>query len=274
MSGSEEGFVKSQGLRIHYLAKNLEAKKISLLFIPGFLMPAWIWDKQLDFFSKKYRVAAMDIRSQGDSEQATEGHYAYSIAKDIKATVDDLKLEPFILIGWSLAVPEVVNYALHFGGKGLIGLVLVDGLAGIDSSLPFYQSTIDYWMALQTDRNLKTKEFIKSIFKKPQKESYLEKLLESALRTPTNTAMTFMDNYLLQDFRKDLNRIITPTLIATVESPRLDYMKKLQKLIPNAHLEIIKEAGHALFVDQPETFNRLLEAFIEGLQKKNLLSRG
>ncbi|CDR35252.1 alpha/beta fold hydrolase [Criblamydia sequanensis] len=267
MSGSKEGFIKSQGVKIHYLAKNLEADKISLLFVPGFLMPAWIWDKQLDFFSKEYRVAAIDIRSQGDSEQATEGHYAYSIAKDIKAMVDELKLEPFILVGWSLAVPEVVNYALHFGGKGLRGLVLVDGLAGIDPSLPFYQSTIDYWMALQTDRKVKTKEFIKSIFKKPQKESYLEKLLESALRTPTNTAMTFMDNYLLQDFRKDLSRLVTPTLITTVNGPRLDYMKRLQTLIPRAHLEIIDDAGHALFVDQPEAFNRLLETFIEGLQK-------
>lgn len=259
-------FIESQGVKIHYLAKNGKGSRhLSLLFVPGIMMPAWIWEKQLDYFSKDYHVVAIDPRSQGDSEQSSEGHYAFSLAKDIKAVVDTLDLEPFVLIGWSLAVPEVVNYAVHCGTKGLAGLVLVDGLVGIDSSLPFYQTTVDYWTQLQVDRVVKTREFIKSIFNQPQSEAYLEKLNEAALRTPTNTVMTLIENYLLQDFRSFLPRINIPTLIAAVEGPRLDYMRKMKELLPNSQLEIVKSAGHALFVDQPEKFNHLLERFIEGL---------
>jgi non-heme chloroperoxidase len=264
-----DGFVESQGVRIHYLAKNIkDTKKVSLLFVPGVMMPAWIWEKQLEYFSKNYKVVAIDPRSQGDSEQSTEGHYAFSLAKDIKAVVDELKLQPLVLIGWSLAVPEVVNYAAHFGSKGLIGLVLVDGLVGIDPSVPFYQTTVEYWAQLQIDRMSKTREFIKSIFAEPQTEEYFAKLNEAALRTPTNTVMTLIDNYILQDFRSLLPRIDIPALITTIEGPRLGYMQKIQKLLPNSHLEIFKSAGHALFVDQPEKFNHLLETFIENLKEE------
>lgn len=262
-----DSFVESQGVKIHYLAKNIEdTTKVSLLFVPGVMMPAWIWEKQLEYFSRDYRVVAMDPRSQGDSEQCSEGHYAFSMAKDIKAVVDTLELEPLVLVGWSLGVPEVVNYTAHFSTKGLIGLVLVDGLVGIDPSVPFYQSTVEYWAQLQTDRISKTREFIRNIFKQSQQEAYFEKLLESALRTPTNTVMTLIDNYLLQDFRPLLPLIKVPTLIATVEGPRLGYMQKMQSMIPDSHLEILQSAGHALFVDQPKKFNSLLESFIEGIQ--------
>ncbi len=271
MSSKIDGFVESQGVKIHYSAKNInETKQVSLLFVPGIMMPAWIWDKQLDYFSEKYKVVAMDPRSQGESDQSCEGHYAFSLAKDIKAVVDKLKLQPLVLIGWSLAVPEVINYAAHFGSKELIRLVLVDGLAGIDPSLAFYQATIDYWTQFQIDRINKTREFIRSIFKQPQSEAYFEKLNEAALRTPTNTVMTLIENYLLQDFRPLLPRIETPTLIATVDGPRLGYMQKMQSLIPHSRLEIFRSAGHALFVDQAERFNRILEAFIKDLNEKKI----
>jgi len=260
------GFLESQGVKIHYLAKNIkDRKQISLLFVPGVMMPAWIWEKQLEYFSKNYTVVAIDPRSQGDSDQSSEGHYALSLAGDIKAVVDKLKLQPLVLIGWSLAVPEVINYAVHFGKKELIGLVLVDGLTGMDPSLPFYQATVDYWAQLQLDRIPKTREFVKSIFRQPQTEAYLEKLIDAALRTPTNTVMTLIDNYILQDFRSLLPSIEIPTLIATIDGPRLGYMEDMQKMIPHSHLEIFKSSGHALFVDQPEKFNSLLEAFIENL---------
>lgn len=265
-----DGFVESQGIKIHYLAKNMDdTKKVSLLFVPGIMMPAWIWDNQLEYFSKNYKVVAMNPRSQGDSEQSSEGHYALSMAKDIQAIVETLNLKSVILIGWSIGVPQVINYAAHFDLKRLIGLVLIDGIVGTDSSLPFYQSMVDYWTQFQMDRIANTEKFIKSLFKQPQKESYFEKLNEAAMRTPTNTVMTLIENYILQDFRSLLPHINIPTLIATIDGPRLEYMQKMHDLIPASRFEIFESAGHAIFADQPEKFNRLLEAFIKDLKNRN-----
>lgn len=261
-----EGFIESQGVKIHYIANEFdEKKKISLLFVPGIMMPAWIWEKQLKFFSKKYNVVAMDPRSQGDSGQSNDGHFALSMAKDIQTIVETLKLQHLVLIGWSLGVPQVVNYSALLGLKKLIGLVLVDGIVGCDPSLPFYKSMINQWIQFQMDRKTRTEKFIKSIFVQPQSEEYLKKLNEAALRTPTNTVMTLIDNYILQDFRPLLSQIVVPTFIATIDGPRLRYMQEMQKLLPNSCLEIFQAAGHALFVDQPEKFNSSLEKFINNL---------
>lgn len=229
-------------------------------------MPAWIWEKQLEHFSKDFTVAAIDLRSQGDSGQSTEGHYAFSMAKDIRAVVDALDLQPLVVIGWSLGVPQVVNFTAHLAPRKLVGLVLVDGILGVDPALSFYQSIIDQWVQFQMDRIPHTRKFIESIFKQPKTQEYLDRLFEAAMRTPTNTVMTSIFNYILQDFRSLLPNIKTPTWIATVDGPRLDYMQKMQHSMPNCRLEIFKSAGHALFVDQAEQFNRSLTLFLEDLQ--------
>ncbi len=271
MISMNSGFVESQGVKIHYLTDDCnDPKKVTLLFVPGVMMPAWIWEKQLAYFSKNFRVVAMEPRSQGDSGQSSEGHDAFSMAKDIKTLVDTLNLQPLVLIGWSIGVPQVVNYVAHFDSKGVIGLVLIDGIVGLDPSLPFYQSMVDYWSQFQMDRIPQTRAFVDLIFKQPQTAEYLEKLIKTAMRTPTNTVMTLLYNYMLQDFRALLPDIEVPTWIATIEGPRLEYMQAMNDLLPNSRFEIFKAAGHALFVDQPERFNHLLESFIEGLKKENV----
>ena len=264
MNQLKNGFIESQGVNIHYLAGDvIDSNRTTLFFVPGVMMPAWIWEKQLKHFSKNYNVVAIDPRSQGDSEQSTEGHYAYSLAKDIEIVIEKLGLQRIIVVGWSLAVSQAVNYVVHFGANRAIGLVLIDGLVGIDPSVSFYDSTVEFWTQFQVDRIEKTKTFVRSIFKQPQTEAYFERLIESALRTPTNTVMTLMENYILQDFRPLLHLIAIPTLIVTTQGPRLEYMKNMQKMIPHARIEIFDSAGHALFVDQPEKFNHLLDNFID-----------
>ena len=65
---AKSGFVTtSDGIRIHYLeAGPAEAEAPAILFVPGWTMPAEIWEKQIAHFAKTHRVVAMDPRSQGD----------------------------------------------------------------------------------------------------------------------------------------------------------------------------------------------------------------
>jgi microsomal epoxide hydrolase len=256
-------YVEINGIKIHYLTQGTrDPKKTSILFVPGIMMPAWIWEPQLTYFSQKYNVIAIEPRSHGNSTHAHEGHDAFSMAKDIQAIIEALDLEPLVLVGWSLGVPQVVNYAARLAGKGLLGLVLVDGIVGADPSLPFYQGMVDFWAQFESNRSTKTPQFIRTIFKQPQSEAYFGKLNDIAMKMPTDIVMNLMKNYIHQDFRPLLSKIKVPTYIATIEGPRLDYMKTMQRTIPNAQIEIFQSAGHTLFVDQADAFNRSLEAFI------------
>jgi non-heme chloroperoxidase len=226
-------------------------------------MPAWIFEKQLRYFSHKYSVFAMDPRSQGDSDQTSEGQYAAARAKDIKAVVDQLHLQPVVLVGWSLAVSEIVFYLDQFGSDGVAGVVLIDGFVGCDLSSPILPTMLKYWSEFQKNRPKNTYELVQGMFLQPQSRNYLDNLTATSLITPTNTFMTLVYNMLLMDLRPVLPRIKTPTLIFTKREFWLDYMKEMGQLIPNSRLEIIENAGHALFVDQPEQFNRILEKFVE-----------
>ena len=68
----KSGFIKtSDGIRIHYVEAG---KGDPIVFIPGWRMPAWIWQKQIDGLSNKYRVIAVDPRSQGESDKPNYGH--------------------------------------------------------------------------------------------------------------------------------------------------------------------------------------------------------
>jgi microsomal epoxide hydrolase len=226
-------------------------------------MPAWIFEKQLQHFSKKHSVFSMDPRSQGDSTQTTEGLYAGARATDIKAVVDQLHLKPVVLVGWSLACSEIVSYLDQFGSDGIAGVVLIDGLVGCDPGSPIMPLMLQYWAEFQKNRSKNTFEFVQGMFLQPQSRKYLDNLTATSLITPTNTFMTLVYNMLLMDLRHSLPAIKTPTLICTTRNFWLDNMKEMEKLIPNSRLEIIENAGHALFVDQPEQFNRILEKFLE-----------
>lgn len=97
---TKSGFVTSaDGAKIHYIEAG---KGSAILFVPGWSMPGWVWEKQIAHFAEAHRVVAMDPRSQGESSQTAEGLYPAARARDIKAVVDQLKLGPVVLVGWSM----------------------------------------------------------------------------------------------------------------------------------------------------------------------------
>src|SRR6202140_4862015 len=143
-----EFFKTSDGIRIHYLEVGSGRP---IVFIPGWTMPAWIWQKQIDEFSKKYRVIAVDPRSQGESDKPPYGHLPETRARDYKELVDQLGLKQPVLVGWSMACGELVKYAEQFGTDNIAGLVLVDGFL-TDHSSPEMFVALSGWMnQLQLD---------------------------------------------------------------------------------------------------------------------------
>jgi non-heme chloroperoxidase len=267
---TRSGFITTRdGVRIHYLEAGPRAQTVKtapLLFVPGWTMPAEIWEPQLAYFGKTRRVVAMDPRSQGLSAQTSEGNYPEARARDIKAVVDQLKLAPVVLVGWSLAVKELAAYVKQFGCNTIAGLVLVDGAAGLDPQPDLIRVTLDRFLRLQRDQPAETTRFVHGMYKKPQAPEYLDRITRASLRTPTNTAVALMLEYVASHFRPDLAKISRPTLIVAAEGPSNYMMEDMQKRIPHSQLEFMDGVGHALFVDDPQRFNALLEDFLRTLE--------
>jgi non-heme chloroperoxidase len=269
-----EGTITSwDGARIHYIeagkaitgekgdSENHEPRR-SVLFVPGYMMPAWIWEKQIEHFSTNYRAVAMDLRSQGESAKTGEGDYPVSHARDIKAVIDNLHLSPVVLVGWSMAVTEIASYVEQFGTKGVAGIVLVDGIAGADSTPDDLKNNVEFLEDLQLNRSKVTSDFVRSIFHKPQPEEYIRRLIDAAMLTPTDSAVAIGLAMFTTDNRSALPKIDKPVLVVGATKRLLPNFQKMQKTIPDAKLEVFDDAGHAVFVDDAEKFNALLDQFL------------
>jgi non-heme chloroperoxidase len=268
---AKSDFVKtSDGIRIHYLEAGSGRP---IVFIPGWTMPAWIWQKQIDEFSKRYHVIAVDPRSQGESDKPPYGHLPETRARDYKELVDQLGLKQPVLVGWSMACGELVKYVEQFGTDNIGGLVLVDGLL-TDKPNPEMVIAISGWMdQLQLDRQKQADAFVRTMYKKPQPEDYLKRVIDASAQVPADTAVILIYNMItVKDFSAGLARLAEmktnrPVLFTYQPETQqtADYLKS--KLGDKLQLERFDGDGHALFVDDPEKFNHVLEEFLETLPK-------
>lgn len=262
----KSGFINtSDGVRIHYIEAG-EGRPI--VFIPGWMMPAWIWQPQIDELSKKYRVIAVDPRSQGESDKPNSGHLPETRARDYKELVDQLELQRPVLIGWSMGCGELLSYIEQFGDDGINGLILVDGLIPASRN-PAMVSTMSEWTTqLQQDRQKEADVFVRAMYAKPKSDAYIQKVKRATLKVPTDTAVALIANMVaVTDFSKAFSKINRPVLF--IYEPALqknaEFVK--EKLGTKVRLERFDGDGHALFVDDPEKFNRVVDEFVQSLPK-------
>lgn len=72
------------------------------------------FEKQIRFFSKKYRVIAIDTRGHGKSPRGTAPFTLEQFAEDLKNFLDEKKLRRIILLGFSDGGNIALTFALHY----------------------------------------------------------------------------------------------------------------------------------------------------------------
>jgi len=254
-------FMTSDGVELHYLEAGSGP---TLVFVPGWTMPAEIWEHQIRHFASTHRVVALDPRGQGRSEKPTHGYHPARRALDIGELLGHLGGEPVVLVGWSLGVQEVLVYAHEFGTEAIRAAVLVDHPIEWDP-----EGLTSRFISLQVEREDWTRSFIKAIHRSPQSDEYLEAVTQAALSTPTNAAAMMIANLILMgptDLRSALDSVDRPVLfVASSLDWAVAAAEEVREGWPEVHVEVIDETSHALFVDRPEEFNRVLEEFLATL---------
>ena len=213
---------------------------------------------------RDHRVVALDPRSQGQSEVVGEGLYPERRAQDIHELIRHLNASRVVLVGWSLAVQELLAYVDAYGTQELEAVVFVDGPVKTDGER--VQTTRDRILhEIQRDRANLTERFVRGMFRRPQEEAYLRQVVAWSLKTPTSSAFTLLGEYqvLGRDLSEALGKVNCPLLY--VITPGLkDEAEIVTGRVPGARVEVFAEAGHALFVDEADRFNELLRRFIGG----------
>jgi microsomal epoxide hydrolase len=255
------GFFKSSdGVKLHYLEAG---KGQVIIFIPGWTMPAEIWQPQIEYFARDHRVIAFDPRSQGRSAKPTEGHYPERRAQDLKELIDHLHVNDAVLVGWSLAVPELLTYVELFGTKNIGGFVFVDGFIPGDPDPPVESGMRAWLKSAQVDRKKFTNEFVRGMYRTKRPEAEIQKIIDASNSTPTNSAVLLIMNT-VGNKQLILSKIDKPLL--HIQTSALGKQSEIvKKLLPTARTDTYENTGHALFVDDPERFNHDLEEFLRSL---------
>jgi microsomal epoxide hydrolase len=266
-----EGYIDTApDVRIHYLEAGPSDAKHSLLLIPGWQTSLAIWSAQLDYFSAQgYRVIAIDSRSQGGSSVVQAGNAPEDRAGDIHGVIEELKLTHLTLVGWSQGVQDVAAYVGRYGTGALDGLVLVDssvsaGPENVKENPGFVQTILQNMALYSRNPRAYSDGFMHAIISAPAPATTFAHLEDEFMKTPSDIGISMqMQDMFTTDRRSALKKFDKPTLvIASSRSQELDAQKRMAAALSKGGFQVIDHAAHAVFFDQPQVFNRLVESFI------------
>jgi microsomal epoxide hydrolase len=105
--------------------------------------------------------------------------------------------------------------------------------------------------------------FVRSMFHRPQDEAYLDQLTETALRTPPGPSALLLSYPVPRTFWRDAIYMVRKPILYIV-TPRLaGQAGNLTARHPDVEADIYTDAGHALFIDDGDRFNREMLEFIQ-----------
>ena len=259
-----DSFLTSDGVRLSYLYSERPGAR-PVVFVPGWCLPAGLWQPQLAFFARTHAVYALDPRGQGDSEVPDAGYTADRRAADLHEFLQRLP-RPAVVVAWSLAGLESLQAVQRFGERRIAALALVDSSVGEgpatrgDGSAAFRQR-------LREDRPAALRDFAAAIFSRPPPAAEVARLAEAMQRMPLDASLALLDYGLPREHWRAIARGFRKPLLYAYTPQYAPQAKLLKAARPATVLASFPRAGHALFVDEPERFNDELARFLAALPR-------
>ena len=254
----------------------------TLIMIPGWSQSAAEFGRNVEELAKHRRVIALDMRSHGESPNATTGHRIQRLAKDLHEAIGVLGLESADLLGHSMGSSIIWSYLDLFGPDRLRRLVIVDqapmvaAMPGWDEEtkksfgclLPDVQAVAGFCDVVRSTETVEgTMAILKGMFTASFPDDDLRWIAEENLKMPRAAAADLLFDHCLNDWRDVIQETRLPTLV--VGGRKSIFPAESQEWIasvnPNAKASIYEEhegGGHFMFYENPRRFNAEVSAFL------------
>lgn len=244
------------------------SKSCSLLFFHGWATDSKIWQHQVEEFSKEHKVVTIDLPGHSEKDVWPE--------PSLKPAVEKILLPTGCIgIGWSLGGQALLEAAAKMPGyfKALV-LVGVSPCFVAKRDFPFGQSA---GVAKRMLKDLK-KDFTKTVQRfyplnftekellQPEARWFIELYKKPRTKLFRDSTVTALEALLAIDLRNIISHIKIPVLIIHGEKDTVcpvDTGRYLAENLPDAKLEIFKNAGHAPFLTRRKEFNLVVKEFLE-----------
>ena len=273
---SNMGYVPVSGEGKIYYEEKGEGEPLILLH--GHSLDTRMWDLQFDEFARHYRTIRMDFRGYGRSSKQTET-FQFTHLDDLLAVMDYLKIEKAHIVGLSMG-SFVAGDMVAMAPERMLSCVMASG--GIRS----VQGPSEPMGAEESARRDKEIAELKAKGIDVYKREWLETLISEGgsrreeMRGPLWQMINDWDAWqpLHKEVRmfwareawKRLEEICpsVPTLMLRGDSKGegKPYSPKELKYLPNGTALLLPDCGHMMNMEQPETFNRAVLQFLDGIK--------
>ena len=249
---------------------------VPMLFVHEFAGDLRSFETQMRHFARRYRCVAFNARGYPPSE-VPEALSAYSQERardDILAVLDGLSIQRAHIVGLSMGSLATLHFGLHYPHRAL-SLVLGGCGYGAEHSQreQFRTEAADF--AARIDKQGMHKlagEYgdgptrVQFENKDPRGFAEFVEMLSqhSSLGSANTLRGVQMERPSLYDLQTSLAELRVPTLIMAgdEDEPCLTPSLYLKHTIPSAGLALLPNTGHALNLEEPDLFHRLVDDFL------------
>jgi 2-hydroxy-6-oxonona-2,4-dienedioate hydrolase len=232
---------------------------LCLLLLHGFFGNAHNWEPTIAALAKRHKVLAPQLPFFGlDRKVDRISHLTNFLDELLQAHPDD----QIVAVGNSLGGQLAVHLALHRPGR-VAGLVLT-GSSGL------YERNLTNKIQRHPPREW-VRERVREIFY--DDVHVTDQQVDDVMALLYDRKKAYDILYLAKSIRNESLRSVLPQVTCPVTliwgaDDRItppDTAEEFKALLPQAELHFIPRCGHAAMMEQPQTFNRLVENFLKRL---------
>jgi len=253
--------ISADGVSIAYEVRG--EGEAALIFIHGWCCDRSYWKEQLPHFAEKYKVVAIDLAGHGESGLNRKEWTIEAFGEDVVAVVNKLNLEQVVLIGHSMGGNVIVEAGRRMP-KRVLGLVGVDTLRDVEGK--YAQEFIDEFFTGMRDNFVEfTKNFVRPMFTSNSDPVLIDEIVTDISSAPpevgigaAEAAVNFANNEIIQVLRE----VKAPITCINSDMYQTN-VETNQRYAPSFKAKIMSGVGHFNMMEDPETFNRLLDETIQ-----------
>jgi pimeloyl-ACP methyl ester carboxylesterase len=272
------------GVKLHY---EEAGSGTPVVFVHEFAGDARSWEPQMRFFARRYRAIAYNARGYPPSD-VPEDPERYSQARardDIRCVLDALGIARAHIVGLSMGAFATLHFGMAYGHRAL-SLVVAGGGYGAHPA-HYAQFQADSRAHAEFIRREGMARFaatygygptrVQFLAKDPRGfEEFIRHLAEHSAIGSANTLLGYQARRpSLYDLTEQMKAIDVPTLIVAgdEEEPCLEACLLMKRCIATAGLAILPRSGHAINLEEPALFNRLLADFFHQVESGRWATR-
>ncbi|MBF2387006.1 2-succinyl-6-hydroxy-2,4-cyclohexadiene-1-carboxylate synthase [Listeria welshimeri] len=265
----------------YYVTNTVNGEKPVLLMLHGFTGSNKTFQESITHLEKHFSIVAPDLLGHGKTDSPDEiARYSIErIVDDLVTIIQELKIMQCFVLGYSMggrvatafasAHPEMVRgLILVSSSPGLAQKDLQESRVQADNRLADMLETegirsfVDYWekLALFASQEVLSDELKKRI------------RLERLAQNPNGLAMSLrgMGTGKQPSYWNHLADFTFPVLLMTgsLDEKFEKIAQEMQQLIPNSTHVTVQNAGHAVYLEQPNIFLSQLTNWLEVILKE------